>query len=66
MDKINYEHYAIIMRLLEREQDNLLTSIKEMNKRKDINIDTYETYVAEANTIKDTIEVVRHIMKGLK
>ena len=66
MDKINYEHYAIIMRLLEREQNNLLTSIKEMNKRKDINIDTYETYVAEANTIKDTIEVVRHIMKGLK
>lgn len=66
MDKLKYEHYAIIMRLLEREQTNLLTSIKEMNKREDVKIDTYENYVAEANSVKDTIETVRQNMKGLK
>ena len=66
MDKLKYEHYAIILVVLERKQTELLSTIKEINKRKDVNIDTYENYVVEANSIKEVIEAVKNNMKGLK
>ncbi len=66
MDKLKYEHYAIILGVLEIKQADLLSTIKEINKRKDVNIDTYENYVVEANSIKEVIEAVKNNMKGLK
>jgi hypothetical protein len=66
LDKLKYEHYAIILGVLERKQADLLSTIKEINKRKDVNIDTYENYVGEANSIKEVIEAVKNNMKGLK
>jgi hypothetical protein len=66
LDKLKYEHYAIILGVLETKQTELLYTIKEINKRKDVNIDTYENYVAEANSIKEVIEAVKNNMKGLK
>jgi hypothetical protein len=66
LDKLKYEHYAIILGVLERKQTELLSTIKEINKRKDVNIDTYENYVVEANSIKEVIEAVKNNMKGSK
>jgi hypothetical protein len=66
LDKLKYEHYAIILGVLERKQTDLLSTIKEINKRVDVNIDTYENYVTEANSIKEVIEAVKNNMKGTK
>jgi hypothetical protein len=66
LDKLKYEHYTYILRILERKQTELLTTIKEINKRQDVKIDTYENYVGEANIVKEVIEAVKNNMKGFK
>lgn len=62
-DELNY--YNIVFELLERQHNNLKNSIKEMTKRKDIDIDTYEKYLSDADIIGKALKQTKDILKGL-